>query len=487
VIPTTELNLFLEPEGKGALYVRVAEAVLAAVRAGRIAPGAPLPGIRELGAKFGVHRNTVLVAMRELEAQGWLEARPRLGFYVVHRLPEGPARTHAAPARPPSGILGFDVSSPLAPVTDTRNQLRDFSDGVADGRLVPIEAMAQAYLRGLRLRGPELLQSSEFKGLQRLRNVLAEHLAQRRALTLGPEQLLIVRSTSMAVSLVAQAIIGPGGGSVAVEDPGNPAVWATLGQASPSTLVPIPVDQDGLRTEVLEAHLRRSPIQLLVLTPQCHYPTGVSLAPERRRQVLDLATRHRFPILELDPEFDYLRRGLDSQPPLAAQDTTGQVIYAGSLSRVLAPGLRLGYLGLPATLADKMARARQRLDWQGDPLQEWVISELFLDGDFRRHLRRLRKAFLERREALMDALRHSLGDRVAFHEGHGGMALWLTGAGDWKDSIKFDLWVLACAQKGFKLRQGKWFTLDGRSLSATRFGFTAYRPEEIQEAVALMG
>ena len=484
MIPTTELNLFRDPEGKGPLYLRVAETVLGAIRSGRIQPGSAIPGIRELGARFGIHRNTVLVAMRELEAQGWLEARPRLGFFVVTPLPEG--RASAVAPRAPGG-LGFDEPSPLlGPPTDTRSLLRDFSDGVGDGRLVPIEAMAQAYLRGLRLRGPELIQTSEFKGLARLRDVLAEHLAQKRALSLNPEQLLVVRSTSMAVSLVAQVIIGSKGGAVAVEDPGNPGLWETLRQASASTLVPIPVDQDGLRTEDLAAHLARSPIALLVLSPQCHYPTGVSLAPERRKRILALAAQHRFAILELDLEFDYLRRDQISQPPLAALDDTGQVIYVGSLSRVLAPGLRLGYLGLPSTLADRMARARQRLDWQGDPLQEWVFSELFLDGEFRRHLRRLRKAFLERREALMDALRDSLKDRVTFQEQHGGMALWLQGAGEWADPVRFELWARACTQKGLKLRPGKWFTMDGRPLAATRFGFTAYTPQEIQEAVALM-
>jgi GntR family transcriptional regulator/MocR family aminotransferase len=484
MIPTSELHLFLDPEGQGALYLRVAEAVLGAVRRGRIAPGTPLPGIRELGAQFGVHRNTVLVAMRELEAQGWLEARPRMGFFVVDPLPEA-ARSAPVP-RPAPAALGFDLTGPPALVTDVRDLRLDFSDGVADGRLVPIEALAQAFLRGLRLRGAELLQTSDFKGLPRLRQVLAEHLAQNRALSLDPEQLLVVRSTSMAVSLVAQTLIGSRGGQVAVEQPGHPRVWETLRQASAAHLLPIPVDQHGLCVDALEDQLRSKPIALLVLTPQCQYPTGVAMASERRRQVLELAVRHRFAILELDTEFDYLRRDLAFRPPLAAQDRTGQVIYVGSLSRVLAPGLRLGYLGLPSTLADRMAKARQRLDWQGDPMLEWAVSELFLDGEFRRHLRRLRKAFLERREALLDALRHSCRERLAFRADQGGMALWLTGIGAWTDPDRFDLWVRACTQKGFKLRPGRWFTLDGGPLAATRLGFTAYGPEQIQEAVALM-
>jgi GntR family transcriptional regulator/MocR family aminotransferase len=270
---------------------------------------------------------------------------------VVDPLPEPAAAASGPPGAGPR-TLGFELPGRLGALTDAKDLLMDFSDGVADGRLVPVEALVQGYTRALRLKGPELLQSSEFKGLPRLRNALAEHLAQRRALALDPEQLLLVRSTSMAVSLVAQALIGPGGGAVGVEDPGNPAVWATLRQASGATLVGLPVEGQGRWPEALAAPLARQALSLLVLSPQCHYPTGVAMAPERRRAILDLASRYRFPILELDPEFDYLLGEAASHPPLAAMDATGQVIYAGSLSRTLAPGLRLAYLALPVALME---------------------------------------------------------------------------------------------------------------------------------------
>ena len=484
MIHTSELNLFLDPAPKGPLYRQVAEAVAKAILDGRILPGEPLPGIRELAVMVGVHRNTVLVALRELEAQGWVRAKARCGFYVSGQVPD----SAGAPAREAAGgSLGFDLPGPAPAITDAKGLLMDFSDGVADGRLAPTEALAQGYLRALRLKGPELLQSSEFKGLRRLRNGLAEHLAQRRALRLDPEQLLVVRSTSMAVSLVAQTLIGSRGGVVAVEDPGHPGVWETLRQASSATLHPLPVDAGGLDVAALEALLALGPISLLVVTPQCHYPTGVPLEPARRARTLALASIHRFAILELDIEHDYLRGEAASHPPLASLDTTGQVIYVGSLSRVFAPGLRQGYLALPAKLADRFAKARQRMDWQGDALQEWVLSGLMLDGDYRRHLRKVRKAFLERREALLDALRHSFAGRLRFDASHGAMALWLEGEGAWADPARFEMWVRSCGLNGLKLRPGSYFRFDGAPLAATRMGFTAHSPEELQQAVALLG
>lgn len=479
-----DLLITLEGQPPAPLYIQVAEAVAQAIREGRVGEGVALPGVRELAERLGVHRNTALAALRELEAQGWVEARPRAGFFVCEQRPEAPSRAAASPHA--TGEVGFDLPRSLQPLTDAKGLVMDFSDGVADARLAPTDALARAYQRALRLKGPQLLGGSEFKGVRRLREVLATMLSRQRALMLDPEQLLVIRSTSMAVTLVGQALIGTEGGAVGVEDPGHPVVWDTLRQACNPQLHGLPVDAEGLVVEALETLLATTPLRLLVLTPQCHYPTGVCLSQERRARILELARQHRFAILELDPEYDFLQGQVP--PPLAAQDTTGQVLYVGSLSRTFGPGLRLGFLGVPAPLADGLAKARQRVDWQGEPVLEWAISEMILDGDLERHVRRMRHAAEERREALEDALRHGLKDRVAFRPGQGGMGLWLEAVGTHLEQpLMFDMWIRACGLRGLKLRLGSHFTLDGRGLPATRFGFTAYQPEELQRAVAQMG
>jgi len=476
-----ELNLTLDPVQTGPIYVRVAEAILTAVRAGQIQPGQALPGVRELADRLGVHRNTALAALRELEAQGWLDARPRSGFFVMDPLPE--RRVQAASPASSAGP-GFDVPSRLKPITSTSNVLLDFCDGVADARLAPMEALAKAYPRALRLKGTELLQAGEFMGQARLRKVLASHLAEQRALVRDPGEILLIRSTSMAVNLVAQALIGPESGDVAVENPGNPLVWDTLRQASAARLHALPVDAGGLQVEALEALLLRTRLSLLVVSPQCHFPTGAVLAEDRRERILALAREHRFAILELDGEYDYLDA---PSRPLAALDTTGQVLYCGSLSRLIAPGVRLGFIVVPQLLADSFAKARQRMDWQGDAILEWAVSELFLDGEIARHLRRVRKACQDRRAALFDALRFSLPGMMDFDPAQGGMALWIRGAGRMADPARFDIWVRSCGLKGIKLRLGSYFDLGGKPLAATRLGFMAFTPEELQEAVPLMG
>jgi GntR family transcriptional regulator/MocR family aminotransferase len=272
---------------------------------------------------------------------------------------------------------------------------------------------------------------------------------------------------------------------VAVENPGNPMIWETLKQVSAATLHPLPVDDEGVQPEGLESLLQKDTLQLLVLSPQCHFPTGVHLSAARRSRILELSRQHRFPILELDPEYDFLS-GPEGPPRPLAAGNQGQVFYTGSLSRLLAPGVRVSFLAVPENLAGPMAKVRQRMDWQGDAMLEWALSELFLDGEIVRHLRRVRKATQERRDALEDALRHALGDMLHFEATSAGMALWLRGIGKHADPDVFEGFIRACRFKGLKLRPGSYFELQNREMAATRLGFSAFTPEELQKAVAIM-
>jgi GntR family transcriptional regulator/MocR family aminotransferase len=457
------------------LYLQVAETILEAIHQGHLRPGMALPSIRNLAEQLGVTINTILAALRELQAQGWLTSQERSGFFVASSPPmESHHQTVGRPSLP-----DFDLPKHLQPVTSTANVVMDFTDGLADGRLAPFQALGRAYQRGLRLKGAQLMETHDPMGLLRLREALVTHVADHRALMVDPSRILILRSTSMAVTLVAQTLIGSQGGAVAIETPGHPEVWETLKQACTANLRGLPVDSEGVKVEGLEALLAEGSLKLLILTPQCQFPTGVRLETSRRAQILELSRRHRFPVLELDAEHDYL----PTTECLAALDP-GQVLHMGSLSRIFAPGLRVSYLVVPNSLATLLARARQRIDWQGDPVQEWALSELFLDGEIQRQIFRVRKAAGERSEALQDALRHGMGDRLKWRPG--AMAFWLEGKETMSDPLAFNAWIKACQSQGLKLRPGRYYRLDGTDTSATRLGFTAFTPEELQNAVAMM-
>lgn len=480
------LLLPLEPDHPDPIYLQLANAVITAIHEGRLRPGETLPGTRELAEQLQVHRNTVLQAMRELEAQGWVVMKERSGVFVADVLPALTPRSEPLPPRPPSADPAFRLPKALDPLTTASTVKMDWSDGVADVRLAPTEAMARAYQRAMRLKGPELLSSGEFQGQRRLREALAQHLGQQRAFALQAGQLLITRGTPMSLNLVAQALVGSAGGAVAVENPGLPHIWETLRQASQATLHPIAVDEEGLDTEALARLLESTPLRLLVVSPQAQAPTGVALSPRRREALWALARRYRFAILELDIEYDHLPGPARPVQPLAAEDREGLVIYVGSLSRLLAPGLRLGFLAAPGAFASQLAKARQRLDWQGDRVVEWALSELILDGDLGRHLRKVKKATQARRAALEAGLAERFEGRLAWKPQCGAMGLWVRGQGELADPPRMDAWIQACALLGLRLRPGAFFDFHGAPRPATRLGFTAYEPDELARGLDLM-
>lgn len=479
-----DLHLQLDPDSPDPLYLQVARSLEDAIRHGRILPGVALPSIRELAKRLGVHRNTVLSALSELQAQGWVESREREGVFVKQG--NLVARGEALEGGPPTAP-GFDLPSRLHPLTEPVPLEMDLSEPRADVRQAPTEAMAKAYPRAMRIKGPELLGAEEFKGQKRLREVLATHLAEQRGLPVDPKRILVTRGTGMALSLVVQALVGAEGAHVAMENPGDPTVRALLRETPGLHLHALPVDAEGVQTDAIAALLALVPLKFIVLSPQCQLPTGVALTSPRRLHLLELAQAHRVAIIELDPEYDH-HFGTGHPPrPLAAEDPSGQVIYIGSLSRVLAPGLHLGYLTAPGMLVDRLTKIRQRLDWQGDRVLEWALSELFLDGDFSRHLRKLRKVGLERRDALLEGLRVCCGENLRVHPSEMGMGLWVEGKGRLEDPERFATWIGNCRDLGLKLRPGAAFDHEGQPKAATRIAFTAFEPEQLKAAAQRMG
>ena len=254
-----DLAIRLDPNAKESLQLQITRALGMAIRNGRIQPGKALPGSRQMAEELGVHRNTVLAALRELEAEGWVETRVGSGTFVSGKLPDltphgwGQLREEIPPT--PSDP-GFDIPPQLNPITQPFQAFMDLSDGLADARLAPTEAMGRAYQRAIRLHGEELLQYGEPRGNAMLRKALSDMLAERRGLVTDPDQILVTRGSRMALDLVALSLFKQGD-VIAVEDPGNRAAWETMQQSSGATLQPIPVDSEGMDLDALETLLKK--------------------------------------------------------------------------------------------------------------------------------------------------------------------------------------------------------------------------------------
>lgn len=471
----------LDAGGSLPQYVQIARAIAADIRRGRFRPGAALPGTRALALTLQVHRNTVLAAYAELLAEGWVVAQPGRGTFVSSSLPE---------PRPGMKPLASDRSTPI--VAEPAFALRTHPSsevaltrpgaelallgGSPDLRLVPAELLARAYRRALRAKGAGLLGYGPAEGEPRLRQELAALVASRRAVAARAENVLVTRGSQMALDLVARVLCAPGD-SIAVEALGYKPAWQAF-KAAGARLVPIAVDRHGLVVEELARAARRQPIRAVYVTPHHQYPSTAVLSPARRMELLALAARERFAVIEddYDHEFHY-----DGRPvlPLASADSGGSVIYLGTLAKVLAPGLRLGFVVAPARLVGELARRRFFVDRQGDHAMEAAIAELLGDGEIERHVRKMRGVYRARRDALVGALERHLRGRFEPEVPAGGMALW----GRVPAETDIEGWQERALERGVLFLTARAFTFDGRSLPHARLGFAALSESELEEAV----
>ncbi|UJR83146.1 PLP-dependent aminotransferase family protein [Sandaracinus amylolyticus] len=460
------------------LAARIANLLVSEIRRGRLRPGQRLPGTRTLATALDVERDTVVRAFAELAAEGWLASRPQSGTFVAGELPErtirrpSTARTavpeHAAFSRPPLVVSGLDA---LPPGTVF------LGGGVPDVRLVPREALARAHRRILRTSPRTRLDYGDARGERTLRRALAEMLGEQRAIATDEDGILITHGSQHAIDLVARVLVRPGD-RVALEDPGYPPVRQTF-RLSGASLVPIPVDARGLDVAALERACDEAPIRAIYVTPHHQYPTMVVMAPERRQALLALARRRRFAIIEDDYDHEFHFEGRPVLP-IASADAHGSVVYVGSLSKMLAPGLRLGFVVPPRDVLDDLVQVRFASDRQGDHAKEAAVAALIDDGELARHVRRVRRVYLARRDVLRDALHEAFGERIHIEERSGGLALWA------KLEPGVERIRERALSRGVMFYVGRDFTFDGRSIPFARFGFGSLDERELKRAVGVV-
>jgi GntR family transcriptional regulator/MocR family aminotransferase len=465
------------------LFQQIARAIEADIRRGRLRPGDPLPGTRTLAHALGVQRLTVVSAFDDLVAEGWLVSHRARGTFVSADLPD-PKPRRFAPQRASPGMaprVAYELlAAPTAerPHEVPRGSLL-FAPARADVRLAPGDLIGRAYRRAIGKRGGALLSYANPEGHPRLRDALATMLASTRGLAATSANVCITRGSQMALALLARALIQPGD-VVAVEQLGYGPAWEAFRQAG-AKIVGVPVDHDGLRIDALERVIADHHVRAIYVTPHHQFPTTVTLSAGRRLRLLELARAHRIAIVEDDYDYDF---HYDGRPvlPLASVDPGGVVAYIGTLSKVLAPALRIGYVVAPTPLIERLAAHRSYIDTQGDQVLEYAIAELLEEGTIQRHIRRVRREYRERRDTLVGALRDQLGDQITFDVPAGGIALWVKA----RKGLDVDAWARAARDKGAVIVTAAAYTLDGRPQPFVRLGFASLNGKELQEGVRRM-
>jgi GntR family transcriptional regulator / MocR family aminotransferase len=476
-----EFALEIDRSHKVPFAQQIARALVGEIERGRLRPGDRLPGSRTLAKALRVHRQTVVSAIDELIAAEWLVSRPASGIFVSN-VPE-PLRKQGKRASrfgPGGAVPRFALPITAAPNAELpavvpRGAIL-MSGTRPDLRLLPTELIGRAYRRSLRLFGPALLSYSDPAGFPRLRRELAAMLSATRGLAVDPDAILVTRGSQMALALIARALIRPGD-AIAVEHPGYRPAWEAFKLAG-GHIVPVPVDEHGFNIRALQRAMAQRPIRAVYVTPHHQYPTTVTLTPSRRLELLRLAAEKEFAIIEddYDHEFHYSGRPL---MPIASIDTQGLVVYIGTLSKVVAPGLRLGFIAAPKDLIERLVAYRTFADLQGDPVLECAIAELFEDGLIQRHVRKMRRLYRERLATLTTAIRSQLGNVVIFREPSGGTALWVRT----RDAQTMVRWSHAARERGVFFDTGTAFTVNRTHTPGARLGFACLNDREIKEAV----
>lgn len=472
-------TLSLEPEATGPIFLRIARGVMRDIRRGRLLPGQRLPGSRTWARELGFHRNTVLAAVGELEAQGWVTTTPTRGTFVNDALPEELATL------PGRGLAPLGISLPPEPdFLQARPftlppEVMHFSAGTPDPRLVPVELIARTWRRVVRRGGRRLLEYGEPGGHPALRAALAQMLSEVRGVPATAQQLVVTRGSQMALDLLARAVLRPGE-AVAVESLGYRPAWEALRLAG-AQLVPVPVDSDGLDVAALERLARKRRLRAVYVTPHHQFPTTVTMGAGKRLALLALARRHGLLVIEddYDHEFHYEGRPV---LPLASADDAGVVASVGTLSKVLAPGLRLGFVVAPTALTDRLVRLRAVMDRQGDHPMEATVAELLEEGELQRHVRKMRGVYRQRRDFLVRRLEAKLSEVISWEVPSGGISVWAR----LKRPLDLQRWLSRALARGVSVHPGARYTFDGREPGALRLVFARFNEAELGRAVELL-
>ncbi|WP_406186498.1 PLP-dependent aminotransferase family protein [Streptomyces sp. NBC_01006] len=460
--------------------------IRAAIADGTLPVGSRLPSSRVLAAELGVSRGLVTEAYQRLADAGQVQGRGRSGTTVVaaplpppapaDRNGPGVPPTPSGPSEPggPGGPFGPGAAGALVDALRAVPCRIDLSPGVPDLTAFPRTAWLQAERRVLGALTPADFGYGNPQGVPALRTAVTGWLARNRGIRADPDEVVIVAGVAQALALVAHVLREGGVRKVAVEDPGSLGARQQLEYGRLET-VPVPVDEGGLDT----AALRASGAPAVLLTPAHQFPTGVVLDGERRRELLDWAAAGGLVVEDdYDAEHRYDRAPV---PALRALLPEG-VCYAGSVSKLLAPALRLGWLLVPPRLRDAVVAAKRYADLGNPVLAQLVLARLMDSGELERHLRFVRRRHRRRRDAMLRAIAaHLAGARV--HGAAAGLHLMVTFDGAAFEDTALAAEALALGVKAHPL---SWHRVRPGAPGLV-LGYAAGPPGELEEGIALLG
>ncbi len=464
------------------LHARVQRAIRQLILEGALDVGRPLPASRALAQSLGVSRDTVESAYGQLHAEGFIERRVGSGSYVSERMQRLPGR-----GRPRRTVVEQGAGARLSQRGQAMFQgggVRDFvvprafAPGVPETRNFPLQTWERLQRQVLKEYGTHALLHSPPQGMEQLRRAIADYVNLERGARATPERVLVLTSTQQALTLCAQVLLDAGE-RIFIEDPVYHGARKAF-DAAGLECVPVPLDADGLRVErMLElAQASAEAPKAVFLTPSHQFPTGATLALDRRLAIIEWARQRQGWIIEddYDSEFHY-----EGKPTACVQglDSYERTIYIGTFTKSLFPGLRLAYMVLPSQLLAPMTVARTLLDGHSAPIPQLTLARFMEGGHFGAHIRTMRAVYAERRDVLVRLVRQHLSEFVEARVPGGGMQMPCVFIRDIPERAAVD----AARKAGIDVLGLAGLHASKRYKAGFLLGFAAHAPHELDVAV----
>jgi len=457
------LEIQLDKKSNTALYLQIADAIINAIKSGKLSSGNALPGSRQLAVLLHVNRNTVIEALDVLTAEGWLITMDRKGTFVADVLPE-------------SGLEKKQQQKANTTEEEIKPHLV-FDDGLPDSRLAPMTDLARAYreIFNRKSRWQIMGYSNEF-GNTEFRKAIAQMLNFKRGMNISLDQICITRGSQMAMYLAAHSLFSKGD-YIMIENPGYQPAWKAFENAG-AALLPVSITPDGLNLEEVEEYLKKyNAIKAIYVTPHHQFPTTVTMSLKKRLKLIELSNKYGFTIIEddYDHEFHFGQRPI---LPISSYESAQNFIYIGTLSKIVAPALRIGYLVSTPERIEKVGEHRKIIDVQGDNIMEEAVLHLINEGIIKRHLKKTNLIYKAKRDYFESLCKQHLKDKITFTKPEGGLAFWIVP----NDTIDLPFVCQQLLTKGIKIMNPENFSCTN-SASGFRLGYASLTEQQMEQGI----
>lgn len=459
----------LDEKSDKAVYLQIADAIIKDIHSGRLKAGDALPGSRNLAQLLKLNRNTVVEALNVLIIEGWLIPKERQGTFVAETLPDF------------KEVQKSNRVTATAKCTIDKHYHLQFDDGFPDSKIAPITELARAYRQifNQKARWQMMGYGNELGDLE-FRKSVVQMLNHQRGMQVNEHNICITRGSQMAMYLTAQYMFTKND-YVIVENPGYKPAWSAFENAG-AKLLPVSVDKDGLLIDDVISYLKSGKkIKAIYVTPHRQYPTAVTLILKRRLELIRLSNDYGFTIIEddYDNEFHF---GYRPVLPLSSFTELKNYVYIGTMSKVVAPALRIGYLASnDDALIEKVGSLRKIIDVQGDSIMEQAVLQLIKDGTIKRHIKKATNHYKAKRDFMATVLNKHIKDKATYAIPEGGLAFWIVPNQqmDWSQVSK------KLNSKGIKIITPDAYSFD-ETVNGIRLGYGSLTENELEEGIVAL-